>query len=399
MPHYQYRAASHDGRIVKGTIDALHESDLEAQLKNLGLTLMRARIRKESGRTVRKMPAREVINFLFQLEMQVRGGIPIRSALNDMREDAESTESKNLAAGLCEKIEAGATLSEAINAYPDIFSEVVRNLVQAGEASGQLPEVLQEIIRSLKWQDEIAAQTKKLLMYPSFVVVVISGVVFFLMIYLVPQLVGFLTNMDQEIPPQTRALIWLSNIFVHYWWAVLALPILSGAGLAAAARSNIKVRYRLHQALLELPVIGITLKKIILARFSDTLALMYRTGIPLLEGLEYSQKVTGNLVVQAAIARARERIASGDAISSSFSVEHLFPNLVIRMLKVGESTGSLDQALNNINYFYTRDINESIGKVQALIEPAMTVAMGLIMGWIMLAVLSPIYDTIAKMKT
>lgn len=399
MPHYQYRAASQDGRIVKGTIEALNESDLEAQLKNLHLTLMRARTLKESQRTVRKMPQREIINFLFQLEMQVRGGIPIRSALNDMREDAESTESRNLAAGLCEKIESGATLSEAIHAYPDIFSEVVRNLVQAGEASGQLPEVLQEIVRSLKWQDEIAAQTKKLLMYPSFVIVVISGVVFFLMIYLVPQLVGFLTNMDQEIPLQTRALIWLSDIFVHYWWAVLSLPIIAGIGLATAARSSIKVRHRLHQALLDIPVVGITLKKIILARFSDTFALMYRTGIPLLEGLEYSQKVTGNLVVQAAIARARERIATGEAISSSFAAEHLFPNLVIRMLKVGESTGSLDQALNNVNYFYTRDINESIGKVQALIEPAMTVAMGLIMGWIMLAVLSPIYDTIAKMKT
>lgn len=399
MPHYQYRAASPEGRIVKGTIEALNDSDLDAQLKNLGLTLMRARVLKEQRHTLRKMPAREVINFLFQLEMQVRGGIPIRSALNDMRDDAESSESRNLAAGLCERIEAGATLSEAINAYPHIFSEVVRNLVRAGEVSGQLPEVLQEIVRSLKWQDEIAAETKKLLMYPSFVVVVIGGVVFFLMIYLVPQLVGFLTNMDQEIPPQTRALIWLSHIFVHYWWALLAMPVLAITGLAAAARAHENVRYRLHQALLGIPVIGLTLKKIILARFADTLALMYRTGIPLLEGLTYSEQVSGNLVVRAAIRRARERIATGESISASFAVENLFPNLVIRMLKVGEATGSLDQALNNINYFYSRDIEESIGKVQALIEPAMTVSMGLILGWIMMAVLSPIYDTISKMKT
>lgn len=126
---------------------------------------------------------------------------------------------------------------------------------------------------------------------------------------------------------------------------------------------------------------------------------MYRTGIPMLEGLGYCQQVSGNLVIQQAIARARERIANGEAISASFAAENMFPNLVIRMLKVGEATGALDLALNNINYFYSRDIEESIGKVQAMIEPAMTVIMGLILGWIMLAVLSPIYDTISKMKT
>ncbi|MBP9712329.1 MAG: type II secretion system F family protein [Sterolibacterium sp.] len=399
MPLYHYRAADQDGRIVKGAVEALHESDLEAQLKNLGLSLMRAKVIKSHHRSVKNLPPREVINFLFQLEMQVRGGVPIRTALTDMRDDAESPESRNLAAGLTEKIESGATLAEAINAYPGIFSEVVRNLIRAGEVSGQLPEVLSEIVRSLKWQDEIAAETKKLLLYPSFVVVVISGVVFFLMIYLVPQLVGFLTNMGQEVPLQTRALIWLSNLFVHYWWAILTTPVIIVLGVATAARSNPKLQFRLHQALLNLPFIGSVLKKIILARFADTFALMYRTGIPMLEGLGYCQQVSGNLVIQQAIARARERIANGEAISASFAAENMFPNLVIRMLKVGEATGALDLALNNINYFYSRDIEESIGKVQAMIEPAMTVIMGLILGWIMLAVLSPIYDTISKMKT
>lgn len=399
MPYYRYRAADTNGRIVKGSSEALHEADLEAQLRHLGLLLMRATQIKEPHRVIKPLPAREVINFLFQLEMQVRGGVPIRAALADMRDDAESVESRNLAAGLAEKIDAGATLAEAINAYPGIFSEVVRSLVRAGEVSGQLPEVLQQIIRSLKWQDEVASETKKLLMYPSFIMVVIFGVMFFLMIYLVPKLVGFLTNMGNEVPLQTRALIGLSNIFVNYWWAILTVPIIAGVSLATLARTNPKVRFRLHQTILELPYVGSILKKIIMARFADTLALMYRTGIPMLEGLVYCQQVSGNLVVQQAIARARERIANGEAISTSFAAESMFPNMVIRMLKVGESTGALDTALNNINYFYARDIEESIGKVQAMIEPAITVIMGLILGWIMLAVLSPIYDTLTKMKT
>lgn len=399
MPHYRYRAAQADGRIVKGTTEALHEADLEAQLKNHGLSLIDTKLLKDRQGTVKGMQPRDIINFLFQLEMQIRGGVPINTALADMCEDAESTQSHNLAAGLVEKISAGATLAEAIGAYPGIFSEVVRNLIRAGEASGQLPEVLQEIVRSLKWQDELAAETKKLMMYPSFIIVVIGGVVFFLMIYLVPQLVGFLTNMGQEIPLQTRALIALSSLFVHYWWAILTLPIAAAIGLATLARINPKVRYQLHRALLSLPFIGTVLKKTILARFADTFALMYRTGIPLLEGLVYCEKVSGNLVIQQGIARARDRIANGESISSSFAAEKMFPNLVIRMLKVGENTGALDTALANINYFYSRDIEESIGKVQAMIEPAITVLMGLILGWIMMAVLSPIYDTLTKMKT
>ncbi len=399
MPHYRYRAADASGNIAKGVVEALNEADLEAQLRNHGLSLIEATEAKPRQINVKSLPPREVINFLFQLEMQVRGGVPIRTALADMGEDAESTESRNLAAGLTEKISAGATLAEAINGYPGIFSEVVRSLIHAGEASGQLPEVLREIVRSLKWQDEMAAETKKLLMYPSFIIVVISGVVFFLMIYLVPQLVGFLTNMGQEIPIQTRALIFLSGIFVHYWWAIITFPVVAGIGIATLVRVNPKARFQLHRLILALPYVGLIIKKIILARFADTFALMYRTGIPMLEGLVYCEKVTGNLAIQQAVARARDRIANGEPISASFATETLFPNIVIRMLKVGESTGALDEALSNINYFYSRDIEESIGKVQAMIEPAITVIMGLILGWIMLAVLSPIYDTLTKMKT
>lgn len=399
MPFYRYRATDQNGRIVKGTVEALHEPDLDAQLRGLGFLLVRATQIKEQRRAIKPLPPRELINFLFQLEMQIRSGVPIRAALADMRDDAEVPDSRTLAASLAEKIETGATLAEAINSYPDTFSEVVRSLIRAGEVSGQLPEVLKEVVRSLKWQDEMAAETKKLLIYPSFILVVVGGVVFFLMSYLVPKLVGFLTNMGQDIPLQTRALIGLSNVFVHYWWAILGLPVAGGMGIAALARTNVKVRFFLHQTVLELPFVGVTLKKIILARFADTLALMYRTGIPMLDSLVYCQHVSNNLVIQQAIARARERIANGELISMSFAAESMFPSMVIRMLKIGESTGALDAALTNINYFYDRDIEESISRVQAMIEPAVTVLMGLILGWIMLAVLSPIYDTLTKMKT
>lgn len=399
MPHYKYRAADVDDRIIKGQIEALHETDLVTQLSRLGLTLVRAKAVKERNRSVKNLPRQEIIGFMFQLEMLIRAGVPILTSLGDMRDAAESMEGQLLSAGLYERIERGATLAEAMAHYPGIFSEVVVNLVRTGEVTGQLPEVLKELVRSLKWQDEMAAQTKKLMMYPAFVFVVISAVVFFLMIYLVPQLVGFLSNMGQKVPIQTRALIWISHLFVTYWWILLGAPPLIAASIAALSRASPKFRYRLHQLVLNIPVIGQVLKKMILARLADTFGLMYRTGIPIIEGLTYCQRISGNLVIQQAVGRAIDRIASGTSISNSFAAEQLFPSLVIRMLQVGESSGALDQSLSNVSYFYTREIEESIDKVQALIEPVMTVVMGLILGWIMMAVLSPIYQTIAKMKT
>jgi len=223
-------------------------------------------------------------------------------------------------------------------------------------------------------------------------------VVVFLMVYLVPQLVSFIRNMGQEIPLQTRLLIWLSEAFVGYWWLILPTPVALVVGVALAARANEQLRFKLHQAVLAIPAVGPVIKKIILARLMDSFALMYRTGIPVIEALGYCEKITSNLPVQRALARARERIANGTSISDAFAMENLFPSLVVRMLRVGEATGALDEALANVSYFFTRDIDESIGRVQALIEPVLTVVLGLILGWIMLAVLGPIYDTISKIR-
>jgi type IV pilus assembly protein PilC len=170
-------------------------------------------------------------------------------------------------------------------------------------------------------------------------------------------------------------------------------------GILSLSASSPKVKYQLHYMQLVMPVIGPVLKKMTMARFADTLSLMYSTGIPLIEGLVYCQKISNNMVIQGAIARARERVVTGTTLSDSFVAEQLFPAFVIRMLKVGESTGGLDKSLANISYFYSRDIDDSIAQVQAMIGPALNVVMGLVLGWIMMAVLGPIYDTISTMKT
>jgi type IV pilus assembly protein PilC len=398
MTLFRYRAVNAAGKITKGESDALNEFDLEAQLKKNDLDLVRVTRIKDKGHAVRKLAQRELINFIFQLEMLLRAGVPIQAILFDLRETAETPQIKNLCANLYEKIDSGSTISEAFATQPGIFPELVINLVRAGEATGQLPYVLQEIVTSLKWRDELATRARQLLMYPTFVTIVISAVVVFLMIYLVPQIVGFIANMGGSLPFQTKLLIWVSGAFVKYWWLILLAPFVLISLLLLLAKINPRFKRMMHAAQLRLPYVGPIIKKIILARVSDTLGLTYRTGIPILDGLVYCSNITSNLIVKEAIDNARTDIANGAPINKGFSAQRLFPALVIRMIKVGEDTGDLAGSLKNISYFYNRDINDSILRVQALIEPTLTIVLGILLGWIMMAVLGPIYDTISKLK-
>ena len=235
-------------------------------------------------------------------------------------------------------------------------------------------------------------------MYPAFVGSIVLMVTFFLMIYLVPQMVGFIRNMGQQIPLQTRVLIEVSAFLVNYWWAVLAAPAVLVAGVKLAARANPVVRYQLDRLKLSLPVAGEILRKIILSRFASVFALMYSSGITILDAIRSSEETAGNLVIQEGLKLAGERIGEGKNVTAAFQEVGLFPPLVVRMLRVGESTGALDKALLNVSYFYNREVRESISKIQVMIEPALTVLLGAILGWVMLSVLGPIYDVITKIK-
>jgi len=398
MTLYRYRAVDTAGKVTKGETDAINEFDLEAQLHKNGLDLIKSNPVKDKRHAIRRLSRRDLIHFMFQLEMLFRAGVPIQSILADLRDSAETPQIKNLCANLYEKIDSGSTISESLAANPGIFPELVVNLVRAGEATGQLPDVLQEIVTSLKWQDELASKTKQLMLYPSFVTVVVGSVVVFLMIYLVPQIVGFVANMGGELPVQTILLIWVSAAFVNYWWIIIPTPFILLLLAYFLAKVNLRFKRWMHATQLRIPLIGPIIKKIILARVSDTLGLTYRTGIPVLDGLRYCSNVTSNIVVKEAINNARADIANGAPISLGFSSQKLFPSLVIRMIKVGEETGDLAGSLKNISYFYNRDINDSISRIQALIEPTLTIVLGIILGWIMMAVLGPIYDTISKLK-
>ena len=280
-----------------------------------------------------------------------------------------------------------------------VFHQVFVSLIRAGEATGRLPEVLQSLTESLKWEDELASQTRKLMMYPAFVGTIVLGATFFLMIYMVPQLKQFVKNMGQVLPLQTQLLFFVSDLLVAYWYLALLLPVLAVVGIKLQLHHNPLARVRFDAAKLKFPFVGEILRKIILSRFANTFALLYASGIPILESIRTTQQVVGNRVVRQGLERVEQQISEGQNVTAAFHSIGFFPPLVIRMLRVGESTGALDTALINVSYFYNRDVKESVEKVQQLIEPLLTVVLGCLLGWIMLSVLGPVYDVISKIKT
>lgn len=399
MALFAYKAMNPQGRIVLGRIDAINAVDLELRLKRMELDFITGEPVRQSGLLAgAPVSRRELINFCFHLEQLIGAGVPILDGLTDLRDSLENPRFREVIAGMIESIDGGKTLSQAMAEYPKVFDGVFASLVRAGESSGNLPKVLNSLVESLKWQDELASQTKKIVMYPAFMGTVVVGVILFMMIYLVPKLVSFITSMGQQLPLHTRILIATSNIFVHYWYLVIGLPVLAAIGFAILLRTNANVRYRFDDFKLRLPLIGVILRKIILSRFAGVFAMMYASGISILDSLRATEGVVGNLVIRRGLERVGEMIAEGQSITVAFQNVGLFPPLVVRMLRVGENTGGLDTALINVSYFYGRDVKESIARVQVLIEPIMTVIVGLILGWVMLSVLGPIYDAITKLK-
>jgi type IV pilus assembly protein PilC len=400
MALFTYKAIDTRGKTMGGQIEAVNIVDLEQRLKRMGLDLVQGGPTRRGGTWLRvgtvKRP--ELINFCFHMEQLTAAGVPLVESLIDLRDSIENVRFREVISGVIESIQGGLRLSQSLAQYPQIFTPVFSNLIRAGEDTGKLPDVLKSLVESLKWEDELSAHMRKLVMYPAFVGSIVLIVTLFLMVYLVPQMVGFIRNMGQQIPLQTRILIEVSSFLVNYWWAVLITPVLVVVGIEFAARTNPSVRYQLDRFKLAIPVSGEILRKIILSRFASIFALMYASGITILDAIRSSEETTGNMVIQEGLKLAGQQISEGKNVTAAFQEVGLFPPLVVRMLRVGESTGALDTALLNVSYFYNREVRESIAKIQVLIEPALTVFLGVILGWVMLSVLGPIYDVITKIK-
>jgi len=400
VPTYEYKAVDRGGRPARGGLEAVNEVDLELRLRRMGLDLITYKQveRETAGFRSGKITRQDLINFCFDMEQMYRSGIPIMDGLRDLRDSSDNARFREVLTSMTEDMEGGRVLSQCTAAHPSVFDNVFTSLLRAGEQSGRIAEVFENLAASLRWQDELASQTKRLLIYPAMVLVVVLAVVVFLLIYLVPQITSLLKTMGMALPMQTRALIFVSNAVIDYWPFLFGVPVAAAVALVLLIRRNPKAAYLWDHAKLRLPFLGPILQKIILARFSNFFALMYQSGITVLDALKTSEDIVGNRVVADALMRAGQQINAGETLTEAFRNLGIFPPLVIRMLRVGEATGAIDASLKNVNYFYTRDVREAVDNGLKLLEPSLTLGLGVVLAFIMWSVLSPVYDILGKMK-
>lgn len=400
MAEYSYKAIDRNGNKVSGHYNASGMEDLESSLEKHGLDLLSA---KPGGKSWSLFPQksisrRDLIIFFIDLEQMAIAGIPIVDSLHEIRDSASTPAIREVTTNLVDAISHGETLSEAMANYPKVFNEMMVKLIIAGEKTGNMGHIFGELKETLRWQDDVVRKTKKIMTYPIFVGVIVFAVVCFLMIYLVPKLVDFILSMDNEIPLMTKLLIAVSDIFVNHWMVILFVPpVLYFSGKLVLKR-NASARYWFDEHKLKLPLLGEAMKKLMLSRFTRNFSLLYDAGISVLDCLKISKETVTNTYLAGELEFIRKQVEEGATIADAFSKGQLFPPLVLRMIQVGEMTGALGESLANVSDFYSRDVTELIDKIQAMMEPFMTVFMGLILGWIMLAVLGPIYDVISTVQ-
>ena len=398
MSRYRYRACDAHGQIVQGEIEAASFAELEARLRGRHLEPIHIKPTRPSWLPNRqRIPRRELIHFCFQLEQMLGAGVPVLEVLAELADGQGHPGIKAIASGLYAEVERGQPLSSAMKQYPQAFDEVFRCMLHAGESTGELAPVLRQIAADLARADEIRANARKIAIYPLIVGSILSVAIAVALTQVVPQVATLFRSNGQVLPLPTRLLIGFSDGFKQYGWLLPPVLIAVSVALYIAAARYPLLRLRLHALALRLPFAGSITQRLALARTASLIAMMYASGITVIDAIASTARATPNLAIRHGIEAAGAHIAAGRGISSAFEATGLFPRLVTRMLRVGEQTGRLDSALGQLVHFYERDAIEAIERLQASIEPALTIVMGLLMLWIAVAVLGPVYDIITRL--
>lgn len=398
---WHYSAIDAEGHRRRGWARAAAEPELERLLAGQGLGLLRARrvwaawlVGPCRAGRARPVGAARLLDLLFHLEHLLRAGVPMFEALDDLAANLDTPAQRASAARLREAVGSGASLSAAMEAQPAVYGALVPAVVRAGELSGRLEALLQALREGLKWQHEQAARARRLLLYPLAMTVFLAAILAVLMAWLVPELSRFLTLTGAELPWHSRALFALAGWLGGQAWLLPLLPLLLLL-LRAALRAHPACALATDRVLLALPLAGPLQLHAALSRFIQCLALLYEAGLTLPECLDSAAGVLGNRALRAAVGEAGGHIARGAQLSTAFEAAGLFPDRVVRMLRLGESTGTLGVSLRELAAFHARRLEQGVSRLQGLAGPLSSLLVGGLLGWIMLSVLGPVYELLA----
>jgi type IV pilus assembly protein PilC len=401
MAIFVWEGRTAQGRIVKG--DTLEAPNLEAALARLREQRIRPIANKvrEKGAGLDKelsipgfgptVSTKELSVATRQLATMIDAGLPIVQCLEILGEQSENKLLRTTITSIRRDVEGGCTLADALRKHPKIFDELYVNMVEAGEAGGILNTILNRIALFIEKASRLKKKVKGAMIYPVAIVLVAIVVVAVLMIFVIPVFAELYGSMGQALPAPTQICINISNFFVAYWW----LMLLTAIGVVTAIKLYYKTpqgHMKIDALLLRMPVIGDLLRKVAVARFSQNMALLLSSGVPILDGLAITGKTAGNKVVEKAIMESRVSISKGNTVAEPLRESKIFPPLVCQMVAVGESTGGLDGMLRKVAELYEEEVDDAVNNLTAMMEPAIMVVLGVILGGLVVAMYLPIFQ-------
>jgi len=402
MPVYEYTALDRAGKNVAGIIDA--DSTVAARQKLRGAGKFPVQVREttsmaKSETDVRgslpsvfnRVTADDIHAFTRQLATLLNAGIPLVAALDALMEQSTSPPLKKIIAQIKESVNEGNSLTASLSRHPRLFSNIYINMVRAGEASGSLDVVLERLAEFGEHQQALVGRFKAALVYPIFMAIIGTGVLFFLLSFVVPNLTRIFTEMKQVLPLPTTLLIWFSDFMRFYWWAIVLCIVAVIFGIRKAINKP-KGRYIWDSLKLRLPVIGQINRKIALSRFGRTLGSLLQSGVPLITSLQIVRNIVNNVLIGDVIDEAMVDIQAGKSLNFAISRSIWFPPVFRQMVSVGEQSGDLEGMLHKIADAYEREVETRITGMTALIEPIMILFMALIVGFIVVSILLPIFE-------
>jgi general secretion pathway protein F len=399
VPVYAYRGLSTDGHAVTGVVDAESPRGARVKLRRTGvfpteLSEEQASARRAAftlGRLGERVPTQELAAVTRQLATLIGAGLPLVEALAALAEQAERPTLRRALAQIRERVVEGRALADALAEEPRLFSPLYVNMVRAGEASGALDVVLERLAAYLENQARLLGKVRTALAYPAIMLVLGSSILFFLVSYVVPKVTRIFQETQQQLPTLTVALIAVSGFTARWWWLLLLLAALAAVGARAYARTPAG-RERLDGLSLRVPYAGGLLQKLAIARFARTLSTLLASGIGLLPALDIVRNIVGNTLLARAIENARDAIREGQSIAPPLRESGLFPPLVVHMVAVGEQSGELEAMLAKAADAYDNEVENAVGALTTVLEPIMIVFMGLVVLFIVLAILMPIFE-------
>jgi type IV pilus assembly protein PilC len=381
------------GVTMKGEQAAKTANIVRADLRRQGLTPKVVKVKGKplfggAGKTIK--PG-DIAVFSRQIATMIKSGVPIVQALEIISGGQKNPKMRNLIGSLRAEIEGGTSFHDALGKHPIQFDQLFRNLVKAGESAGVLETVLDTIATYKENIEAIKGKIKKALFYPAMVVAVAIIVSAILLIFVVPTFEKVFKDFGADLPALTLAVMGMSRFTVSWWWLILLVGIGLGIGFIALKKRSTSFSNFLDRAILKLPVVGQLLHNSAIARFSRTLAVTFKAGVPLVEALDSVAGATGSTVYEKAVYRIRDDVAVGYQLNMAMKQVNLFPNMVVQMTAIGEEAGALDTMLFKVAEFYEQEVNNAVDALASLMEPLIMVFLGVVVGGMVIAMYLPVF--------